>query len=90
MIRVYFRFRVADPVQWQNLYQENAEFRQTWGVRDHGAYRHCVDPQDITMFHDFDTMDAAGIFLADLKASGVASEVTVPEASDVWITQSIG
>ena len=76
MIRVYFRFRVADPVQWQNLYQENAEFRQTWGVRDHGAYRHCVDPQ--------------GIFLADLKASGVASEVTVPEASDVWITQSIG
>jgi len=89
MIRVYFRFRVADPDQWQDLYRENDEFRQTWGVRNHGAHHNCDDPCEITMFHDFETMKTAGIFLADLEASGIAEEVTDPDASDVWIVQDV-
>jgi hypothetical protein len=60
--------------------------RGSLGVRQHAVYRGVSDPNDITVWHDFDDRATAEAFAGsdDLKAT--MTEAGVVSAPNIWIT----
>jgi quinol monooxygenase YgiN len=52
MVRMFARHQVADYDAWRNVC--DAFGREALGVRAHAVYRSVRDPNDITIWHDFD------------------------------------
>ena len=55
------------------------------GVKGHGVFQTTDNPRDVTVWHDFETLDAAKAFAESsrlqevMKQAGVAGEPTVVE-----------
>ena len=88
MIRMFVRHPVTDFATWKQAYDDfNAE-RQGMGAAGHSVYQSVDDPNDVTAWHDFETLDAARAFMDSprlrevMEGAGVAGEPTV------WFTTS--
>ncbi|NRG17121.1 cyclase [Rhizobiales bacterium] len=83
MIRLFVRHTVKDFDAWKAGYDKGTEFRKDWGVLDHAVYRSSDDPNDITVMHDFDTLEHAKKFASSeglaerMRALGVSSPVQI-------------
>lgn len=89
MIRMYVRHPVEDFAVWKRDYDGNDAARSSRGVVDHAVYQSVDDPNDVTVWHDFETLEAARDFaespwLRDaMNASGVAGKPTIWFANPV-------
>jgi hypothetical protein len=54
MVRLYIRHRVADYDAWRKVYDDFAGQQQAAGVRAVAVYQSIDDPNDVTVWHDFD------------------------------------
>jgi quinol monooxygenase YgiN len=84
MVRMFARHQVADYDAWRKVY--DAFDRASLGVRQHAVYRSVIDPNEITVWHDFDDRATAEAFVGsdDLKAA--MTEAGVISAPNIWIT----
>ena len=69
MVRLYIRHRVADYDAWRNAYDDFAGQQQAAGVRAEAVYQSLDDPDDVTVWHDFDDAGAAQAFVGSAAAS---------------------
>ena len=80
---------VADFATWKKGYDAFDATRKKLGVRAAAVFRGAVDRNDVTIFHDFDTLAAAaGLAIGLLLAEGrvvnlVAAEGHPPEVMDL-------
>ena len=84
MVRMFARHQVADYDAWRKAY--DTFDRESLGVRQHAVYRSVTDPNEITVWHDFEDRATAESFASsdDLKAAMTdAGVVSVP---NIWIT----
>lgn len=83
MIRMFVRHPVADYAVWKEGYDAFDEERRGMGVKGHAVFQALDDPNDVTVWHDFDTLDSAEAFLGSsrlrevMEAAGVAGEPTI-------------
>lgn len=56
------------------------------GARGHAVYRAVDDPNDITVWHDFDDRAAAESFTGSDELKAAMAEAGVVSAPDIWIT----
>jgi hypothetical protein len=83
MIRLFVRHTVKSYATWKKAYDGFAPVQKRLGVRAKAVFAGAKDPNDVTVWHDFDTLAAAEAFvkspeLADaMKTAGV---VGVPTA----------
>ncbi len=83
MATLFVRHDVADFGTWKQAYEDFNDERATMGVTGHGAYQAEGNPNNVTIYHHFDSMDAAKAFMGNprlaevMMAAGVQGEPTV-------------
>jgi hypothetical protein len=87
MVRLYVRHSVADYAKWRKAYDDFAAYQTAHGVRAEAVYQSLEDPGDITIFHDFDSADAAHAFVGSAELRETMAAAGVKGAPQIWFTQ---
>jgi hypothetical protein len=88
MVRLFVRHQVADYEGWRRGYDDFDAARRGMGVRGDAVFQKLDDPNDVTAWHDFDTLDDAQAFLSSpelkvaMEAAGVTGEPQIWLASE--------
>ncbi len=83
MATLFVRHDVVDFATFKRVYDDFGAERATMGVTGHGAYQAEDNPNNVTIYHHFETMDEAKAFMGNprlrevMMAGGVEGEPTV-------------
>lgn len=83
MATLFVRHNVSDFGQWKRAYDEFDAERNSLGVTGDGVYQADGNPNDVTVYHEFSTMEAAKGFASSprlkevMQAAGVQGEPTI-------------
>jgi hypothetical protein len=84
MIRLYVRHAVEDFDRWLAGYRARADLRARHGVKADGVHRGVDDPNDVTVWHDFETADEAAAYAAAPELRDAMATLGVKGAPLVW------
>ena len=87
MVRLYVRHTVADYGAWRRAYDDFAGQQRAAGVGAQAVYQSVDDPNDITVWHDFDDAEAARAFVSSPELREAMSSAGVQGEPQVWFTQ---
>ena len=87
MATLFVRHVVADYTQWRKVYDEFDARRRSMGVSSDGVYQLDGNPNDVTVYHEFNTMDAAKTFAASSDLRDAMARAGVQGAPTIWFTQ---
>jgi hypothetical protein len=88
MIRMFVRHAVADPAKWRAAYDEFAPVRDSLGVTAQAVYQSVDAPNDITVTHDFASLEAARAFVASPELRTAMEKAGVSGPPTIWFTQA--
>jgi len=83
MTTLFVRHQVSDYPQWRKVYDDFGPKRSELGVQSASVYQAANDPRDLTVTHDFASLEAAQAFAGSpelreaMHASGVEGAPTV-------------
>ncbi|MGD8321714.1 MAG: cyclase [Gemmatimonadota bacterium] len=86
MVRLFARHSVQDFAAWKKVYDDFDAERREMGVRGHGVFQAVDDPNDVTVWHDFDSADAAGEFGESARLREIMENAGVAGPPTLWIT----
>lgn len=89
MAVMFVRHRVKDFDTWKKHYDEFDVERKGMGVVGHGVYQADGDPRDITLYHEFENMEAAKAFAGSARLKEVMEKAGVDGAPDIWFTTNV-
>ena len=87
MIRVFVRHTVEDFARWRQAYDGMEALRQAGGVQAQGVFQALDDPNDVTIWHDFETRDKAEAFITSEALGAALAEAGVTGEPIAWLTQ---
>lgn len=86
MATLFVRHRVADYSAWRQVYDRFAPRQKALGVIADSVYRAADDPNDITVTHDFASLEAAQAFAGHPELRAAMHDAGVVGAPTVWFT----
>jgi hypothetical protein len=86
MATLFVRHDVSDFGSWKKAYDEFDAERSSMGVTGHGVYQAEGNPNSVTIYHHFDSMDAAKAFMASDRLKEAMMEAGVQGMPEVWFT----
>jgi hypothetical protein len=86
MATLFVRHNVKDFTAWKAAYDAFDGERKTMGVTGHGVYQADGDPNDVTVYHHFDSIDKAKAFAGSARLKEVMKGAGVTGSPDVWFT----
>ena len=86
MATLFVRHKVENFGAWKKAYDAFDKERKTMGVTVHGIYQSEDNPNDVTVFHRFDNMDAAKNFAKSDRLKEVMKGAGVVGSPDMWFT----
>jgi hypothetical protein len=88
MARLFVRHDVADFDQWRKGYDDpsRAGLRSELGVAGDGVYQAADRPTDVTVWHDFESVEAAQAFVSDPRLAAAMADLGVTGEPQIWIT----
>ena len=89
MVRLFVHHQVTDFPTWIETYEACEEDRAGFGVLDHAVFRSTDDPNDVTVFHDFESLEAAKTFATSAWLREVMRKAGVIEPPAVWTTEPV-
>jgi hypothetical protein len=84
MVRLFVRHQVADYPAWRRVYDDFDAERQTLGVTGQGVFRSVGNPNDITVWHDFPTREAADSFVSSPRLRDTMQQAGIQGAPEIW------
>jgi hypothetical protein len=87
MVRMFVRHEVGDYAKWRQAYDDFDQKRTELGVRSHGVYRSVDDANDVTAYHDFDSIDAARSFAESADLREAMQKAGVSGAPQIWFVE---
>jgi len=84
MIRVFVRHRVADYKTWRKMYEAFEAERRNMGASGHAVFQTIDDPNDLTVWHDFETLEQAKSFGASAALKDAMAKAGVQGQPTVW------
>ncbi len=84
MIRLFVRHKVADFAAWKRGYDSFDATRKKMGVRGAAVFQGAVDKGDVTIWHDFDTLEAAQALVKSPELAVAMKKAGVSGAPEVW------
>ncbi len=84
MVRMPVRHRVADYRTWREACE--AFDRASLGVKADAVYQQLDDPDDVTVWHDFDTRGQAESFMGSDELKSTMTKAGVQGAPNIWVT----
>jgi len=84
-VRMFVRHEVADYATWRKAYDGFRAMQTKMGVIAQAVYQSTDDPNDVTVIHDFHSLEKAKAFAAspELKA---AMEKAGVKGAQIWYT----
>ena len=86
MVRLFVRMNVADYEAWREVYDEFYGERVAMGVMGDAAFQLVDDPNDVTVWHDFETAEVARAFVASNTLGNVMQRAGVQGEPQFWFT----
>jgi hypothetical protein len=87
MATLFVRHQVADYAAWRQIYDAFAPTQKALGVQADAVYQAVDNPNDITVTHDFATLEAAQAFAGSSEMRVAMHDAGVQGAPTVWFTQ---
>jgi hypothetical protein len=85
MVRLFVRHNVADYGTWRKVYDEFDEERGPMGVTGDAVFQAIDNPNDVTVWHDFDTAEAARAFASSDKLRNATQKAGVQGEPQIWL-----
>jgi hypothetical protein len=89
MATLFGRHKVADYAKWREVYDAADGIRQKHGVTSHGVYQSADDPSDITIYHEFATIEQAKAMAQDPELHQAIANAGVIGEPDFWFTNKL-
>jgi hypothetical protein len=86
MVRLFVRVNVADYETWREVYDEFYGERVDMGVMGDAAFQLVDDPNDVTVWHDFETAELARAFASSEALRNVMQRAGVEGEPQLWFT----
>ena len=86
MIRMFVRHPVNDFTVWKRAYDDFDAERRGMGVADDAVFQAADDPNDVTVLHDFETLQSARAFVDSPRLREVMAEAGVAGEPTIWFT----
>jgi hypothetical protein len=86
MIRMFIRHPVEDYARWRQGYDDFDEERKGMGVVGDAVYQSADDPNNVTVWHDFETLEAAQEFNSSPRLREVMANIGVVGEPQIWLT----
>jgi hypothetical protein len=86
MVRLFVRVNVADYETWREVYDEFYGERVGMGVMGDAAFQLVDDPNDVTVWHDFETAEVASAFASSEALRNVMQRAGVEGEPQLWFT----
>ncbi len=83
-VRLFVRHTVSDYYAWRRIYDNFDAERRTMGVIKHTVFRSADDGNDITVTHDFVSLETARAFLGSDRVRDVMGEAGVVGEPQTW------
>jgi hypothetical protein len=85
-VRMFVRHEVADYATWRKAYDSFAPTQKKLGVIYQAVYQSAENPNDLTVIHDFHSLDKAKAFAASAELKGAMEKSGVKGAPQIWYT----
>ncbi len=89
MIRMFVRHDVIDYAAWKQAYDAFDAERRDLGVRGDAVFQCADNPNDVTVWHDFETLEAAQTFAGSERLREVMKDAGIACEPQVWFTEQI-
>jgi len=89
MATLFVRHEVADFGSWIKAYHDFDAERKTMGVTGDGVYQTDGNPNEVTIYHQFESMDAAKAFMDNPRLAEAMKSAGVSGAPTVWFTTRV-
>lgn len=89
MTTVFARHTVSDYKTWRKVYDEFASFQKANGVKAQVVYQAADNPNDITITHDFATLEAAQSFAKRDELKKAMQNAGVVGAPTIWFPDKV-
>jgi hypothetical protein len=86
MPRLFVRHNVSNYDAWRMVYAEFEPTRRRMGVIGDAIYRSVLDPNDVTVTHDFETAEGAKAFVESAELREAMANAGVTGEPQLWIT----
>ena len=87
MATMIIRHQVADYAAWRRVYDALEPVQKAGGVTAEEVYQAVGDPNDLTVTHDFATLEAAQAFMGSAELQAAMHDAGVVGAPTVWFTE---
>ncbi len=84
--RLFVRHEVTDYGVWRKVYNDFGKTRRKLGVTAQAVYRSAENPNDVTVTHDFKSLEQAKAFIASPDLKAAMDKAGVKGAPQIWIT----
>lgn len=84
MIRMFVRHNVKDYAAWRKVYDDFEPERGPLGVTGHAVFHAADDPNDVTVWHDFNTSEEAHAFASSEELKSRMQEAGVQGPPTIW------
>ncbi len=89
MIRMFARHGVEDFAKWKAVYDSFGSVQEEGGVVDAAVYRAADNPNDLTITHDFNTLEEAQAFANSPELKAGMQEAGVYGPPDIWFATQV-
>lgn len=89
MATLFVRHDVSDYERWRKAYDDFDAERKSMGVTDDGVYQADENPNDVTVYHEFDSIQAARAFAGSTRLREVMKSAGVEGEPRIWFTNKV-
>lgn len=89
MATLFVRHTVADYAKWRQIYDGFAPTKKALGVQADVVYQAAGDPNDITVTHEFATLEAAQAFAGSPELRAAMHDADVVGAPSIWFANRV-
>jgi hypothetical protein len=89
MIRMFVHHHVNDFNAWKKAYDDFDAKRRTMGVTAQAVYQTAGDTNDVTVSHDFKSLDDAKRFASSEELKAAMTRAGVNGKPEIWFTNPI-
>ncbi|MGM4870537.1 antibiotic biosynthesis monooxygenase [Bradyrhizobium sp. 956_D2_N1_5] len=86
MTTMFVRHTVSNYKTWREAYDDFAPVQKAKGVTAEAVYRAVENPNDITVTHEFATIEAAQAFAESAELKNAMQNAGVAGTPTIWFT----
>ena len=83
-VRMFVRHEVSDYAEWRKAFDGFAPTQKKLGVVGKAVYQSVDDPNDVTVIHDFHSLEKAKAFAASAELKAAMDKAGVKGPPTVW------